>query len=479
MSCCVLSITGLQLYWNYQNYKTTVNNFKTDTNNALEVAVNKEIALRQQELVLKVKYWLADTSFLKIECNINNRDSNTVFTIQDVHPRFKEDSTRKSRLFNIGINYFKQKLKEITPEAKKIFINHFAERTFKDDIEDGAIFYYTQGLGDSIHKAFDESKFNPKKFIDLYKTELAKRNIATSFKLVRKPQIKSSTLILSANTSFRKSYKSEPIFVSLESANSYYLKEMKGLILTSLLLIAITIFCFYYTIRMLFSQHKLVAIKNQFISNMTHEINTPLSSIQVTAEALKQFNPDEETREKYLDIILYQTKKLNDLSAEILENAKLETLDFKRDEEVDLERLLLTLIQELKLEEKVVLKYQSNLAGYLLKGNKNHLSRAIGNILENAFKYNDNKEPSIEIKLTKNQKEIKLTISDNGPGIANEFKEKIFEQFYRIPTGNVHDIKGYGLGLSYVKKVISQHKGTITLFDNQTTGSIFSINLPS
>jgi two-component system phosphate regulon sensor histidine kinase PhoR len=478
MSCCVICITGLQLYWNYKNYLITTHNFKNDSTNALNVAVDKEIAFRHQKLISKVKDWLADTSFLSIECNYNNRDSSTVFTVQDVHPRFQEDSSRKAKFFNIGINHFTQKLKKITPEAKKIFINHFADRTFKNDLEDGAVFYYTQGLGDSISKAYDESKFNPTKFIAIYKSELAKRHIMTTFKLVQKPEVKSSNLILSANTAFRKPYENEPIYISISNINSYYLREMKGLLLISLLLIGATIFCFYYTVKTLLSQQKLVVIKNQFISNMTHEINTPLASIQVTAEALKQFNQHEQMRDDYIDIILFQTKKLNNLSNEILANARLETIGFKTDEEINLNFLIETLIKDLPFKKQISYINLGSTGSNIIKGNAMHLSRAISNILENAFKYNDTENPAIEIELSKNNQEIRLSISDNGPGIAPAFKDKVFDQFFRVPTGNVHDIKGHGLGLSYVKKVILQHNGSINLMDNHPKGSIFSIILP-
>lgn len=479
MSCCVLGITGLQLYWNYQNYKTVVNNFKRDSNNALEIAVDKEVVLRRNVLVNKVKVWLADTSFISIECNIENRDSSTVFTIKDVYPRYEEDKYRKAKSYSFGIGYFKQKLKKITPEAKRLFINHFAERTFKGDLENGTIYYYTQGLGDSISNAFDESKVNKNQLANLYKNELIKRQINSLFKLNSSTENSDQFITNKINTSFRRPYDKEFVWASLENPNTYFLRGMKWLILTSFLLISVTIFCFYYTTKTLFNQNKLVEIKSQFISNMTHEINTPLSSIQITAEALQQFNPDAETREKYLDIILYQTNKLNELTKEILDNAKLETLTFTMDEQIELNQLIFSIINDLNLKNNVDLNFQSNDDVVIIKGNQPHLKRSIANVLENAAKYNSSSHPAIEIKLTKKQKEINLTITDNGPGISDEFKQKIFEQFYRIPTGNVHDIKGYGLGLSYVKKVIAQHQGFIQVLDNHPAGSIFSIKLPS
>jgi two-component system, OmpR family, phosphate regulon sensor histidine kinase PhoR len=479
MSCCVLGIIGLQLYWNYQNYKTTVQNFKRDANTALALAVDQEAALRQQQFILKVKQWLTDTSFIRIECNTNNRDSATVFTIQDVHPRFLEDTARKTKFFQMGMATFKQKLKRITPAAKILFINHFANRVFKRDIESGNIYYYTQGLGDSISKVFDHSKLNIKTLSVLYKKELQKKEISSGFTLNPKYVMTNGHFLTDkVNTALRKPYETQLVWASLENPNHYYLKEMKWLIISSLLLIGITLSCFYYTIITLFNQHKLVALKNQFISNMTHEINTPLASIQITTEALQKFPADEATRENYLNIILYQTKKLIELTKEILTSTKLETLGFTKDDNIELNALLLTLINDLKLTDHIHLKYVPNTTAQLITGNQVHLYRAIANVLENAMKYNNSLVPRIDIHISRNQKEIEIRIADNGPGIADEFKQRIFDPFYRISKGNVHDIKGYGLGLSYVKKVVDQHQGTITVLDNQPIGSIFMIKLP-
>ena len=474
MSCCVLGITGLQLYWNYQNYKTTSANFKKDANNALGIAVDKEIALRKEKLYRDVKKWLADTTIAKITCNTNNKDHQTVFTMEDAVPYYKDEKADKT---SFGINSFKQKINKITPEAKAIFIEHFAAK-IKNALSENVIYYYTQGLGHRIANEFDSSKVDMQNLINLYKGELEKRKISSKVLLNPKYTPNENYFVTNKfNTSFRP-YIKNLVWARLENANTYYLREMKWLIISSFSLIAITLFCFYYTIKTLFNQHKLVVIKNQFISNMTHEINTPLSSIQITAEALQQFNPDAETSKKYLDIILYQTHKLNELSKEILANAKLETLTFVMDEEIELNQLIANIIKDLNLRNNVELSFQTNTDKIIIKGNKLHLTRSIANVLENAAKYNSSSHPTIEIKLTKNQKNINLSITDNGPGIADEHKHKIFDQFYRIPTGNVHDIKGYGLGLSYVKKVITQHQGIIKVLDNYPAGSIFSIHLP-
>ncbi len=475
MSCCVIGITGLQLYWNYKNYQTVVANFKKDANNALDIAVDREMAQRRAALVLMVKKWLTDSTIVRITCDTLNKDHSTAFTMEDVIPYYADEKADK---ITLGISDFKDKVGKITPKAKTAFINHFGE-IVKNDLNQSTVHYYTQGLGHRIENAFKSSKINRSNFNKIYTEELAKRQISTSFKLnTNSAEQKNQFVTHKANTAFRRPYVNATIWASLENPNSYYLREMKWLMISSLLLITITLLCFYYTIKTLLNQHKLVAIKNEFISNMTHEIHTPLSSIQITTEALQRFNLDKETKEKYLDIILFQTKKLNLLSEEILASAKLENVEFTMNEDIDLNKLILNVIKATVLPENIQLEHKSTEESLFIKGNTVHLSRSITNILENAIKYNSTANPTIEFKIVKSKKGINLSIIDNGPGIADEFKQKIFEQFYRIPTGNVHDIKGYGLGLSYVKKVISRHKGSIIIADNKPFGSIFSINLP-
>ena len=315
--------------------------------------------------------------------------------------------------------------------------------------------------------------------ISFFKLELYKRKITSEFIInASKIVVKDGFLTNKINTAFRRPYDKKFVQAKLANPNQYYFQEMKWLIISSFLLIAITLCCFYYTIKTLLNQHKLIIIKNQFISNMTHEINTPLSSIQVTAEALKHFDNDEKTRKSYLDIILYQTKKLGDLANEILANAKLESTTIKINEYINLNDLIIEVIEHQYFSQKKSINFQPTTQKTTVKGNKKHLSRSIINLIDNAVKYNNAEIPVVEISLQHYKNEIAINIIDNGPGISDEFKIKIFDQFYRIPTGNIHDTKGYGLGLSYVKKVINQHFGTISVLDNQPKGSIFKITLP-
>jgi len=468
-----MGIIALQLYWNYKNYNSVVANFKKDANNALDIAVDREMMQRRLQLVSEVKKWLNDPSIVEITCDTNNKEHTTSFTLKDAVPYYADE---KADQVTMGISSFNKKVGKITPEAKRVFIDHFLKIVMAD-LKDATVHFYTQGVGHRLEKTFSESRMNLADFTKIYKEELAKRQISTSFKLNTISVKNNSFVTHKANTAFRRPYVNAMVFASLENPKGYYLRQMKWLIIGSLSLIGITLGCFYYTIKTLFNQHKLVAMKNQFISNMTHEINTPLSSIQVTAEALQKFEPNQETMTKYLDIILYQTQKLNELSNEILENARLDTFNFSMEEEVDLKQLIVEALAGLNIEQNIQTDFKEG--EIIILGNTAHLYRSIRNLLENAVKYNTNPLPSLSINLDKVSTGISLSVKDNGPGIADEFKSKIFDQFYRIPTGNLHNVKGYGLGLYYVKKVISQHKGIISVTDNHPSGTVFSIILPA
>ncbi|RYE36827.1 MAG: HAMP domain-containing histidine kinase, partial [Sphingobacteriales bacterium] len=255
--------------------------------------------------------------------------------------------------------------------------------------------------------------------------------------------------------------------------NTYLLGELKWVLSGTLLLLLITLTCFWYTIKTLLNQQKLNTMKDDFISNMTHEIHTPLSSILVTADALKRFSYDEQHRNDYIDIILHQGKKLSGLTEEILTGARMERTGIALDDLINISDLA----QKLKAGYHSV-DVQQDAPSVVFKGNAMHLENAIGNLLENALKYNNQFQPLVILTFEVRKRKIAIIVSDNGPGIPDTEKEKIFDQFYRVPTGNIHDVKGYGLGLSYVKKVVEAHNGSIAVADNEPSGSVFTILLP-
>jgi len=471
MAICVTAITGLQLYFSYQTYATEAKVFDRNINEALTEAVDDAFEIHRRDVVRHFKGWLSDTTIVNISCAWNAKQKVTVFTIKEVEPPFTDKTT-----ISLSLEQFPEKLEHITPRAKAVLIKHMEDVVY-NDLKSGSVYFYTQKLGERLIKAYDKKSINLNSLERSYKTELQKRNIKELFKF--NSGLKGSDVFKTkkVNIAIRRPYKQQWLYASFTNTNAYLLKQLKWVLLGSLLLLFITLVCFWYTVRVLLSQQKLNKIKDDFISNMTHEIHTPLASISITAEALKKFSHDKQSQESYLDIILHQSQKLSVLTDEILTGAKLEKEGIALSDTININNLLEEVIKGTPANN-VLVKLVPLAESTNIKGNNNHLSRAIINLLDNAIKYTISQNPEVVISCAVTNKQVIISITDNGPGIPDAYKQKVFEQFYRIPNGNVHNVKGYGLGLSYVQKVVLAHKGSIMVKDAAPAGSSFIITLP-
>lgn len=476
MAICVAGVIGLQLFWNYQNYRSTVKNFDHDINEALHTAVDRELDARQQLLINQMKRWMKEPSFVTITCDTVDRKHNTVFTMRDTHPY-----TPKEKGISLSIQTFKAQLATITPEAKEFFINYFAENIVRRDLKKGFVYYYTQRLGDSLEHAQAISRVNHQLLKHFYKQELTARNISSAFKInLQQTSNKQYCLTQSVNASLRRPYEKEWVKAEFESPGLYFIRQMKWIVLATLLLIVVIIACFAYTTRTLLTQHKLAELKNDFINNMTHELNTPLASIKITVEALNTFCHNPAQLKDYLGIISYQTNKLTDLTHQILNtNALVHAKNTSR-LPVSLNTLLKDSVKVMAPQisiRKVELLVDEQ-ADLTVNANRESLLNVFNNIIDNALKYNTSNYPALSILLTRQGHHAAVLFADNGPGIPHEYRSRIFEQFFRIPQGNQHDVKGYGLGLNYVKQMIEACNGRVQVTDNSPNGSIFTLLFP-
>lgn len=263
----------------------------------------------------------------------------------------------------------------------------------------------------------------------------------------------------------------------------YLLKKIIPQVLFSFFLLAITGLAFGAIYRNLQQQRRLTELKNDFISNVTHELKTPIATVSVAIEALQNFgaaqNP--ELTKEYLEISKHELNRLTLLVDKVLKMSAFEQHGLSLSiESVNIADLVQEVLSSLKLQFE---KYNAEISfskigqGFVISADKIHLTNVIYNLLDNALKYSEN-QPKIKIELQENDSEIQLLLSDKGIGIPSEYQDKIFEKFFRVPTGNTHDVKGYGLGLSYVASVIKQHQGTIEVKSEEQKGSVFTITLP-
>lgn len=253
--------------------------------------------------------------------------------------------------------------------------------------------------------------------------------------------------------------------------------------LFSIFLLGITGCAFYLIVRSLKRQYELTMIKDDFISNMTHELKTPISTVRVALEALESFkgleNP-QRTKE-YLNISQKELKRLQMLVDQVMNTGAIDSADFRLHfEEVDAKKITEEVISafQIKLDkENMNIQFDSD-DEVRINGDRLHLTNVVYNLIDNAIKYRNGSDV-IEIDILRSENGVKWSIKDAGVGIPKENQHRIFDKFYRVPQGNLHNIKGHGLGLHYVQRIISLHGGEIHLDSEVGSGTRFELTFPS
>jgi two-component system phosphate regulon sensor histidine kinase PhoR len=252
---------------------------------------------------------------------------------------------------------------------------------------------------------------------------------------------------------------------------------------STLFFIAVIVFCFIYVIRAIFAQRRISRVLVNFINNMTHEFKTPISTIFLASEALtKPAVLKEKSRlKRYGKIIQDESSRMRDQVEKILEMAALEEGDFEFNiTSVDVHELIREAVDGFSLaveKRNGILSVELGAGSHLIEGDAVHVRDVIHNLLDNAMKYT-RENPEIVISTTNDADWIQLAIQDNGIGLRPEEQKRVFDKYYRVPTGNVHDVKGFGLGLNYVKLIVEGHKGTVSVKSEPGRGSVFTITLP-
>lgn len=273
------------------------------------------------------------------------------------------------------------------------------------------------------------------------------------------------------------------LYVYFPKRSGYLLRATGFTIIPTIILTGLLIAIFVYAIMIILRQKKLSMIKNDFINNMTHELKTPISTISLASQMLEDgsITNTPKTIEHISKVISQESKRLSYQVEKVLQMAVFNEgrlkLKFK---EFDINHALQTVVNnfELRIKNKNgVLHAELNAKHPKIKGDEVHITNVVFNLLDNAMKYT-NGEPEIIVSTANKNDYVVIGIRDNGIGIAKEHHAQIFDRFYRVPTGNVHDVKGFGLGLSYVKKIVDMHNGKIKVESALHKGTKFSILLP-
>ncbi len=263
----------------------------------------------------------------------------------------------------------------------------------------------------------------------------------------------------------------------------YLIHRILPQILFAIVLFACIAGAFWVISRSLNRQRRLAEMRSNLISNITHELKTPISTVHVALEALQSFNADHDKakRQEYLGIAQSEIQRLALLVDKVLKTSGLSNQDAKlKIEKFDLYELVKQVLDTLKFQfGKMSAKVNMYTAGedFVIEADKLHLTGLVHNLVDNALKYGG-QHPNVDLNLTQQNGKITITVTDHGIGIPEEYQEKIFDKFFRVPSGDTHNIKGHGLGLSYVAQVVREHGGTIAVKSEAGQGSTFTVTLP-
>jgi two-component system phosphate regulon sensor histidine kinase PhoR len=485
----VLTI-AVQLYWNYNNYLDNKQRVQNEIQSSLDTAIDEYYTdLSKSNFFTIIDYDSINikSSFLKDFWNedINSSKSKVSISSIKISSDYKGDVSSIPKILDsifitdtIEFEFNDEKItpKKSTkyqPEVQRLKINYDSLK-FQKGIQSVAI-------------ALNNDDINFTRLDSIFTNQLSKKGIKTPHYLV----------LLEKNIKVGESNKAKDIELSLfsnskstflrpdQNLRAYYkdptiqaLKKSSTGILLSLLLSISVIFCLIYLLKIISTQKELAEIKNDLINNITHEFKTPIATISTAVEAIESFNvvDNKEKTKQYAAISAFQLKKLHQMVEKLLETATLDSESLMLQKEpTNIVDLIAKIAKKFKLLTKKDIKFTTNIDSKILKIDLFHFENTISNLVDNAIKYGGD---SIEINLNSVLNVTEISVADNGKGIDKSHQERIFDKFYRVPKGNTHDVKGFGIGLYYSQKIIGKHNGSINVsssFDN----TIFKLQIPN
>jgi len=481
----IISTIAIQVYWNFKNYQNNKQQLVNDVQSSLDNAVEKYYTNLAKERTFGFSFGsskgnniLPESKALDSVMHYIEIGRSSTSSLDSINLKIGVGDGIKLYKGNSVDSIFKTIDDNVSLKRKRIR-NFLGDSIFTKDFEMLTSKVIVSLTSDSLQLRKIDSIFSEEiktKNLDInYMLDLTFNNAhldSTSLK-----QINSSELYTFSKSPFLPPHSN--LSVGFSNSTKEILKRILTGILISTLLVIAVISCLFYLLRIIKHQKQLAEVKNDFISNITHEFKTPIATIGVALESIKNFNVinDKEKTKSYIDMSNTQLSKLNIMVEKLLETASLdsENLQLKK-EQSNVTHLLQNLVNKhtLELEEKsLTLNHPKN--DIIASIDAFHFENAINNIIDNALKYGGN---NIKISLEQSTIGFTVTVSDDGNGLTKENKDKVFEKFYRIPKGNTHDIKGFGIGLYYAKKIIEKHDGVIHLnLDNQWT--TFKISVPN
>lgn len=470
LAACILGINGFQAYWLYTTYQLSRTQFERTTSEALQAVV-----FRQQAAALQRAFARAGLPQLQFRADHGLRPGNV--TVRATKPA--PDGTRRVILLSGSTD-------SITARTRLDRI--IVRRQPRDSSTGPQRLLRELAVPPAAPPQLDFAQLSRD-----YQAELRRRDTEADFVLDTVNLRPPAAAHFDAPAAY--SLRTRPaalgalgaaggwhVQAALRPPTFYLLRRMGGLLAGSVLLLALTTGCFVLMLNTILRQKKLADVKNDFINNMTHELKTPLATVSAAVEAMQHFGAlqDPQKTQTYLRISRQELHRLSELVEKVLHIAVEERQGLEINPElVQPAELVRELVQRQQLKAPKPVHFQVDIEpSGAVPLDPLHISNVINNLIDNAIKYS-REQVSIRLHGRRDETGWRLTVQDDGIGIPASYQDAIFDRFFRVPTGNLHPVKGFGLGLYYVRQVVERHGGHIAVRSEPNRGSEFSLWLPA
>lgn len=478
-----IGLLCLQMFWLHNEWQNTTDVLQRQVDYSFQSAVDSEQAKRRDILRGYLEKILSDTSLIGINTRYNEKEGKWMINMYDARNQ-KDYSSWTNAKIPVG--------PELTAQQKTAIIKDYVQSNINKNIESDVIFFYTQRFGNLWSAKYATLKLDSVYLEKIFRRQLDDKNINTNFTIA----YIDTTVVRNMPAAGSNAFTARAVGVNYSSVNDYnkkyiavakvyspialLFKRLYIAFFATVLLLALTLFCLYRMYKTILQQKQLNELKNDFIGNMTHELKTPIATVTAAIDGLQYFNGlnDKEKAERYLNTSRNELQRLNDIVSKVLDISIYERqLTTLHKEAVGIGQLFKTVIQSFEVKGNTFnYEVECSPQDLTVMADKMHLQNVLYNLVDNAIKY---VPANLQLMLSayKQNDNVVISIADNGSGIDDRHLPLLFDKFYRIPNGNVQNVKGFGLGLFYVKQVIQQHGGNVYVHSSRNKGTTFTLIL--
>lgn len=516
MTVAIIGVLAFQVGWLINTYNSRSSAFKQSASDALQKAIEDEKAIKTIHNMSEMVWFGGDDEPIITRHSPNNiffestgSDANinmlkisspktiiSADSLMTMDIKIDSDSMFLSQSFVYGEDIEEFNVASNIEIDTDFDIDGYQDHFF--DFEENAVI--VENLAEELEyqdKAIDEMvrsvvvkfgmpEIKEDRLDSIYKVQLFDRGILASYSMEinEKDSLKSgyadSLILVQPVNRFR--HDDRVVQVAFPDFRRYILGEMWLNVAGSFLLVAIVVFIMIFMLSTILRQKKISDMKNDFINNMTHELKTPVAAVSAALEGMEKFNvlDDPKKTHEYITMSQNELSRLTGMIEKVLSVARREKEGLRiHDEPFDIYDVACGLVKTYQMRHQKVEFSCMCPKEFLVDMDRMHITNLINNLIDNAVKYNLNKDhKTVDVNIFSHKGNIVIEVKDNGPGIPSQYQKYLFDKFYRVPTGNVHNVKGFGLGLNYVAAVTEHYNGKVELESEEGKGSLFTIIIP-